>query len=78
VDLSGGDETIERRYARLVGLPVERLGRYPGSASRWQNHVFPRSTAFVVELPKGTLSDGRARTYANALLELLAPATRRR
>lgn len=74
VDLSGGDGTIERRYARLVGLPVERLGRYPGSASRWQNHAFPRSTAFVVELPGGSLSDGRARRYANAVLELLAPA----
>jgi murein peptide amidase A len=49
---SGGDHRIERRFAQLIGLPYVRLrGRYPGSASRWQNHAQPRGTAFVVELP---------------------------
>ncbi len=49
---SGGDHRLERRFAQLIGLPFVRLkGRYPGSASRWQNHAFPQSTAFVVELP---------------------------
>jgi len=49
---SGGDHRLERRFAQLIGLPFVRLkGRYPGSASRWQSHAFPRSTAFVVELP---------------------------
>jgi len=76
VDLSGGDQRIERRYARLVGLPVEQLGRYPGSASRWQNHVFPDSTAFVVELAGGALTDARARVFADAVLELVAPIRR--
>jgi protein MpaA len=38
VDRSGGDVRIERRYARLVGLPLRRLGRKPGSATGWQNH----------------------------------------
>ena len=52
VDRSGGDSFVERRFADLVGLPLVRLpGRYPGSASRWQNHTFPRDTAFVTELP---------------------------
>ncbi|OFW78256.1 MAG: hypothetical protein A2Z48_07785 [Actinobacteria bacterium RBG_19FT_COMBO_70_19] len=76
MDLSGGDQRIERRYARLVGLPVEQLGRYPGSASRWQNHVFPDSTAFVVELAGGALTDARARVFADAVLELVAPVRR--
>lgn len=51
VDRSGGDTDIERRYAQLSGLPLVRLRRYPGSASSWQNHELPGSTAFVVELP---------------------------
>lgn len=51
VDRSGGTPAIERRYAELVGLPLVRLRRYPGSASSWQNHALPRSSAFVVELP---------------------------
>jgi len=53
VDLSGGDARVERRYARLAGLPVERLERYPGSATGWQNHRFRGATAFVVELRAG-------------------------
>ncbi|MGV1048082.1 MAG: M14 family zinc carboxypeptidase [Solirubrobacterales bacterium] len=52
VDRSGGNPFVERRFSQLVGLPLVRLhGRYPGSATRWQNHAFPASTAFVVELP---------------------------
>ena len=50
-DRSGGDTAIERRYAQLVGLPLVRLRRYPGSASTWQNSTTAGSTAFVVELP---------------------------
>jgi protein MpaA len=41
-----------RRFAQLIGLPLVRLpGPYPGRASRWQNHTFKDSTAFVAELP---------------------------
>lgn len=72
VDLSGGHAEIEHRYARLVGLPVRRLPRYPGSATGWQNHAFPNSTAFVVELPPGPLSGSRAGRFATAALTLMA------
>lgn len=51
VDRSGGNPLVERRFSQLVGLPLVRLRRYPGSASSWQNHALPESTAFVVELP---------------------------
>jgi hypothetical protein len=34
VDESGGSVSIERRFARLIGMPRHRLPRYPGSASR--------------------------------------------
>lgn len=69
---SGGDHHLERRFAQLIGLPFVRLeGRYPGSASRWQNHAFPRSTAFVVELPS-FVSAALVRRSTRAVLRLAA------
>jgi protein MpaA len=70
VDLSGGDAAVEWRFARLVGLPRVRLPRYPGSVATWQNHRFPFTTAFVVELPAGSLSPTAADRYADAVLRL--------
>jgi len=69
---SGGDHRLERRFAELIGLPFVRLkGRYPGSASRWQNHAFPRDTAFVVELPT-FVSGALVRRSTRAVLRLAA------
>lgn len=52
VDRPSGDPFVAHRFSQLIGLPLVRLpGRYPGSASRWQNHRLPGTTAFVVELP---------------------------
>jgi protein MpaA len=70
VDLSGGDPAVEQRFARLAGLPARRLPRYPGSATGWENHRFPNTTAFVVELPPGRLTPKAAGRYARAVLEL--------
>ena len=70
VDLSGGNAAIERRYARLVGLPVRRLTRYPGSAVTWENHALPGSTAFVVELHAGTLTDAQTTRFARAIVTI--------
>jgi murein peptide amidase A len=69
VDRSGGDPMVERRFSQLIGLPLVRLKRYPGSASSWQNHALPRSTAFVVELPLTVSGDlvGRATRAVRAL-----------
>lgn len=78
VDRSGGSPGIERRYARLVGLPLVRLTRYPGSGVGWSNHRFPNSTSFVVELPSGRLSPEDARVFANSIFELVAPAPHHR
>jgi hypothetical protein len=68
VDRSGGRIAIQRRYARLVGLPLRRLDPLPGTATRWQNHRFDNSTSFVVELPGGELSWSSARTHARAVV----------
>ena len=70
VDISGGSATIEARFARRVALPLRRLIRYPGSATTWQTHRFPKATAFVVELPAGTLGSRATRAYARAVLAL--------
>ncbi len=59
VDISSGSTPIEARFARRVALPLRRLVRYPGSATTWQAHRFPKATAFVVELPPGTLERAR-------------------
>jgi protein MpaA len=71
VDESGGSPAIEQRYASLVGLPMRRLIRYPGSAPGWQNNTQPGATAFVVELPAGALAPGDAERYADAVLGLV-------
>ena len=70
VDISGGSAKIEARFARRVALPLRRLIRYPGSATTWQAHRFPKATAFVVELPPGSLSAVATRAYARAVLAL--------
>jgi protein MpaA len=52
IDRPNGNPFAAHRLADLIGLPLVRLpGPYPGSASRWQNHTFPKSTALVAELP---------------------------
>jgi protein MpaA len=76
VDFSGGNPAVERAYARQVGLPTERLIRYPGSVSGSENHSFRSTTAFVVELRPGSLSHVRARRYAAAARRLAQPLGR--
>jgi len=77
VDRSGGDPFVERRFSELIGLPLVRLhGRYPGSATRWQNHTFPGTTAFVTELPasvSGALVGRAAAAVRTLAAELASP-----
>jgi murein peptide amidase A len=70
VDASGGDVAVERRFSELVGLPLRRLPREPGSAVGWENHRLPGVTAFVVELNAGSLSTTATVRYARAVLAL--------
>jgi len=67
VTKSGGDPKLERLYARRSGLPHRKLAFIPGTATGWQNHSFPGSTAFVVELPAGRLSARGVRRHAGAV-----------
>lgn len=76
-DLSGGDPSIERRFAADSGLPPRRLARYPGSVTTWQNHRLPDDTAFVVELPGGRPSANAIARFARAVRRTLGGAARR-
>jgi N-acetylmuramoyl-L-alanine amidase len=65
---SKADPKLQRVYSRLSGLPLKGLPAYHGTAVSWQNHTFRGDSAFVVELPGGSLSKAAARRHANAVL----------
>jgi N-acetylmuramoyl-L-alanine amidase/Zinc carboxypeptidase len=72
-----GDPALERLYARRSGLPRKGLPPYPGTATSWQNHEFEGDSAFVVELPGGSLDAAGTRRHARAVVALaraIAPA----
>jgi protein MpaA len=71
VDASG-DVRVERRYARLVGLPLVHLSGLHGTATSWQKHTFRGTEAFDVELPGGRLRPREVRRYARAVYRLMA------
>jgi len=78
IDRPSGNPFAAHRFSELIGLPLHRLpGRYPGSASRWQTHAFPQSTAFVAELPRhvsGALVRRGATSVRTLAAELASPA----
>ena len=51
----GGSVAAARRFARLARLPSRRLPWLAGTAPNWQNHRFPGTASFVVEMPRGPL-----------------------
>jgi protein MpaA len=70
VDESGGSLALEQRYARLAGMALTRLPRYPGSATSWVNAHLPGATSFVVELPPGDLGTAAALRQAASVVQL--------
>jgi hypothetical protein len=75
-----GDARLERRYSRLSGLPLKRCRgrRLTGTATSWQEHRFPRTEAFVVELGRGGISARAARRHARAAAIVARDGLRRR
>lgn len=55
-----------RRFAHLAGIPFHLLPWPDGTAPNWQNHAFPGSSSFVVELPLGKLRQGLAQRLGAA------------
>jgi murein peptide amidase A len=63
----GQSEPAGRLFARLAHVPFH-LMRWPaGTGPNWQNHRFPDSAAYVVELPQGALSPDLAGRLNDAL-----------
>jgi len=67
---SGGNEALERRFARIAGLPYRRLPPIRGSAIDWQNHRLPSTTAFAAELPSGAPTPRAVARYVRATIAL--------
>jgi protein MpaA len=63
----GADPQVIRRYARTARMRIRTLPRLPGTASRWQEHVLPATTSFVVELPAGRLAPTAVRRHVAAV-----------
>jgi murein peptide amidase A len=59
-----------RRFARLAGLPFKVLPWLRGTAPNWQNHAFPGTSSFVVELPRGRLGEQRKLRLQWAIVHL--------
>jgi protein MpaA len=59
-----------RHFARLARIPFHLLPWLDGTAPNWQNHRFPGSRSFVVELPPGPLSAAMESRLDRALLRL--------
>ncbi len=66
----GGSVPSARRFAGLAGLPFRRLPWLAGTAPNWQNHRFPGSESFVVELPRGRASNDTMSRLGRAVVLL--------
>ena len=74
----GPSVATARRYAELAGMPYRSIRWPTGTASNWQNHRFPGTASFVVELPPGPLSPARVARLARAVTLLAEEGRRRR
>jgi protein MpaA len=70
VDMAGGDRGVARRYAQLSGLAATCLPFLPGTAPAWSDHELPGTTAFVVELPAGSVGRGALARHLRAVLAM--------
>jgi murein peptide amidase A len=66
----GGSVATARRFAALAHFPYRSIEWPYGTASNWQNHKFPGTASFVVELPAGTVPESRLGTWVHAIRAL--------
>jgi protein MpaA len=66
----GPSAPAARTFARLARMPFHLMPWPAGTAPNWQNHRFPGTSSFVVELPPGALApEGRSR-LDNAIVRI--------
>jgi protein MpaA len=70
IDMAGGDRGVARRYAQLSHLRATCLPFLPGTAPGWENHTFPGTTSFVVELPAGPVGNVGVARHVRAVKAL--------
>jgi len=63
----GQSKPEARRFARLARMRFRAIAWPYGTASNWQNHAFPGTSSFVVELPAGPArgAEGLARAIVH-------------
>jgi protein MpaA len=66
----GRSAAAGRRLGGLARIPFRRLPWPAGTAPNWQNHRFPGSSSFVVELPPGSLSPSLHSRLNDAIIRL--------
>jgi protein MpaA len=66
----GGSMPAARRYARLARERFRAIPWPTGTAPNWQNHRFPGTSSFVVELPRGRLDAARVERHVRAILRI--------
>jgi protein MpaA len=71
----GPSSAAGRIYARAAGMAFYHHPWLSGTATNWQNHHLPGSSAFTVELPAGSLARTQIHQQVTAVLTLAA-ATR--
>jgi protein MpaA len=59
-----------RLLAGLARIPFRRLPWPAGTAPNWQNHRFPGTSSYVVELPPGPLSPGLQSRLNDAIIKV--------
>jgi protein MpaA len=64
-----------RRYAHLAGLEFHALPWINGTAPNWQNHRFPGTASFVVELPLSGVGAEQLTHQALAISKLATHGT---
>jgi murein peptide amidase A len=73
----GQSVATARRFATLAHYPYRSIEWPYGTAANWQNHKFPGTVSFVVELPPGPLPATRIAVWVHAVREIAVEGVRR-
>jgi protein MpaA len=73
----GPSVATARHFAALAAYPYRSIPWPYGTAANWQNHRFPGTASFVVELPPGPVPASRIPRWVHAIRELAAEGARR-
>jgi protein MpaA len=66
----GPSAPAARAFADLAQMPFRLLPWPAGTAPNWQNHRFPDTSSFVVELPPGALAPGLHTRLNDAIVRI--------